>query len=476
MIDDDDIQPSGLSLLLRGALLGLLLLGFVALLVGHLIGEARRHYHKPPDWSRTPGIRVLLSDPIRGREEHDRVLVTAYQDCQVVTPQDADRSMLLRAGERVEFFASGSEGLVVRDFTGGEEGGALWPVTQVLVVPAALSPMDDGWRRRPSHYEAADRGAAWRVHFQEQPYRGILRLQAASAQTLLAINDLPIEAYLEGLLQAEMSGGWPEQALKAQAIAGRSYAYAHKYDSATRPFDLRDGGPDPTYRGTGRGSLTIDAAVLETHGQILTVAGEPFVAHFHAASGGYTASITDLDPQASTVVQHLPLTDVMRARSDPWHERGIVATDSADTHGRLEVELLMSRLREILGDLGHEVWPNRIEAVRHGDGSNRVASVFIRVWNGARQPVFPDLEMTGHEFRQLVGPDVIRSTLWLEGPERPQEAGEEQQPRFRFVTAGWGHGVGMSQISAFAMAEAGWDARRVLAFFYNGAQIERHWW
>ena len=113
----------------------------------------------------------------------------------------------------------------------------------------------------------------------DRDYHGQLDIYCPVSDRCFVINQLPLESYVAGLLQAELSGSWPLEALKAQAIAGRSYAYAHQLQPRSLgkgqviDYHLSDGGEDPSYRGSGPAAVKIDWAVEETRGQILSWQG-----------------------------------------------------------------------------------------------------------------------------------------------------------------------------------------------------------
>src|SRR5690606_40753395 len=115
-----------------------------------------------------------------------------------------------------------------------------------------------------------------------------LEVRFVSSKQVHAINLLPIEAYVEGVIAIEMKASYPLEALKAQAIASRTYAYAKAWAAhlGKRPFDLSDALDDQDYHGHGLGGDTTARAVRETAGQILLTPRlrQPFVPQFCAAN------------------------------------------------------------------------------------------------------------------------------------------------------------------------------------------------
>lgn len=121
-------------------------------------------------------------------------------------------------------------------------------------------------------------------------YRGLVDVVPNAQGRLSVINTLDLETYLRGVVPRELGPGeYPNlEALKAQAVAARTYAYANRGKRAKEGFDLLDTVADQVYGGRdGEASLT-DQAVRETAGLIATYRGRPIQALFTATSGGAT--------------------------------------------------------------------------------------------------------------------------------------------------------------------------------------------
>ena len=122
-------------------------------------------------------------------------------------------------------------------------------------------------------------------------WRGGLRVVHFTAG-LSAINVVPVEDYLRGVLTREVSSRWPAEALKAQAVAARSYAAIHFGSSGA--FDLYSDSRSQAYGGADAEAAATDAAVAATRGQVPTYAGKPIAAFFFSTSGGYTENIENV--------------------------------------------------------------------------------------------------------------------------------------------------------------------------------------
>jgi SpoIID/LytB domain protein len=131
-------------------------------------------------------------------------------------------------------------------------------------------------------------GGDFRAGAEQRRYAGILQIIPKGAATILPVNLLPMEDYLKGVVPAEMPPYWGVEALKAQAIAGRTYAIGR----VGRPgdFDLRASDLDQAYSGLTDQRAESNAAVDGTRGQVLTYQGQLITAFYMASDGGHTES------------------------------------------------------------------------------------------------------------------------------------------------------------------------------------------
>jgi stage II sporulation protein D len=121
-------------------------------------------------------------------------------------------------------------------------------------------------------------------------YRGQI-LVDISGKRLRAINELPLEQYLYGVVTAEMPSAWLPAALEAQAVAARSYGLANR--QAAGPFDVFADGRSQAYLGVSAESVAGRQAVDETAGQVLLYNGTVADTLFSSSTGGWTQSAAD---------------------------------------------------------------------------------------------------------------------------------------------------------------------------------------
>ncbi len=259
--------------------------------------------------------------------------------------------------------------------------------------------------------------------------------------------DLSTEDYLCGVLAAEMPASFPEEALKAQAVAARSYLLSRGSsgrhpDAAicTDPCCCQAWLSEEAMRERWgaeyeTNAAKIRAAVEATAGEVLCYEGQPILAAFHSSSASATedsAAIWNPRPYLVSVSSPETEADVPGYRS----ELRCWPTDFRDTLLSLRPEADFS------GPIGR--WIGEIRR----DESGRVAEAELGgVFFG------------GAELRQLFSLRSTAFTLSLE------------DGLFIFSVTGFGHGVGMSQYGAKVLAEQGADYREILAHYYPGTEL-----
>lgn len=139
-------------------------------------------------------------------------------------------------------------------------------------------------------------------------YRGILRIQNNNKK-LTVINDICIEQYLQSVLPAEMPTSWNKEALKAQAIAARTYAIANYGKHASKGFDLVDTKYDQVYNGITDETEATNKAVLETTGIVMTYNDKPINAMYSSSAGGQTRSAQQVYGNNIPYLQSVPSFD-----------------------------------------------------------------------------------------------------------------------------------------------------------------------
>jgi len=275
-----------------------------------------------------------------------------------------------------------------------------------------------------------------------RPYRGSIEI-APGKQGLMVINEVPIEAYLAGIINNEISSKWHEDVIKTQAVIARTYALFNRNKRASSPWHVESSVMGQVYSGAASEDQAAQSAVRDTAGEVLTFGGEPALTVYHSNAGGMT--------EASRAVwsRDYPYLKPVESSFDavaPRYEWDYTATAAG----------LGEELRRSGRSIGDPVELEVIETTSTG----RVSSLVLRDSEGR------EIRMTGEELRSVIGYSVIRSSMF-----KVERGGE----MFVFKGKGSGHGVGLSQWGAKGMAESGYSYRQILLHFYPGTELVKLW-
>ncbi len=144
-------------------------------------------------------------------------------------------------------------------------------------------------------------------------YRGSLEFRPTGAGGVYTVDAVGLDDYLRGVIAAEMPSGWAPEALKAQAVAARTYAITT--DLAGTFYNLYADTRSQMYRGVSAETPATDAAVAATAGQIVTYQGVPAITYFFSSSGGHTENVEDAWPGAAA-------SPWLRGVDDPYDGAG----------------------------------------------------------------------------------------------------------------------------------------------------------
>jgi len=272
-------------------------------------------------------------------------------------------------------------------------------------------------------------------------YRGDLDVEADKTGQLSAINRLDLEDYLRGVLPREVPAKWPMAALKAQAVASRTYALYRMTQAGGLSSDVSADVLSQVYGGRNAEHWRTNQAIKQTRGKALVYQEELVPAFFHASCGGHTENALFVWNLDSEVLQGTVCPYCIDRPSYTWKH---------NFHART--------VQEQLGKQGYPIGAiDSIEVTRQNP-SGRAVLLQIHDSDNAT------LTIPATEFRSILGPDVVRSTrfeVMMQGYY------------FDLVGYGWGHGVGMCQQGACGMALVGKKMPEILKFYYNGATLEK---
>ncbi len=281
------------------------------------------------------------------------------------------------------------------------------------------------WRSRSLWVEPAGDGYVW---IGDRWYRGRTQLVPTS-KGLTAVNHVNLEHYLYSVLGAEMSPSWPLEALKAQAVAARSFAL-HKRSSGTSVYDVTNTTSSQVYKGIETEAQSTHQAVNATAGQVMTYGGKVILAAFHSSSGGHTENVEDI------WTQPLPY---LRGVAD--YDMGAPVFQWTKSFSRGEMSRLISGVGNVVS-----MTPER----RTPQG--RVVTMKVQGDRGTKR-------VSGNDLRSALG---LRSTLF---------AVSSTGSGFQIDGRGYGHGLGLSQWGAHNLAAQGTNYQQILGHYYQSATL-----
>ena len=141
-------------------------------------------------------------------------------------------------------------------------------------------------------------------------YRGIIKVQNVNGK-LTVINDVGLEDYIKGVVPSEMPSSWNMEALKAQAIAARSYAMSNLGKHGAQGFDLVDTTADQVYGGASAERETTNQAVNDTKGIVITYDSKIICAYYSASAGGQSVTASDAWGSNLPYIRSVPSYDGM---------------------------------------------------------------------------------------------------------------------------------------------------------------------
>ncbi|SDY85281.1 SpoIID/LytB domain-containing protein [Tindallia californiensis] len=269
-------------------------------------------------------------------------------------------------------------------------------------------------------------------------YRGAVTALIDNNNRLSIINVLPMEKYLYGVVPREVPHSWPEEALKAQAVAARGFAVAslNKYESLG--FHLCSTVNSQVYGGYEAEQQRTNHAVDATRGQIITYNGHLAIPYYHSTSGGHTEDSENIWTNAVPYVRGVSDQYSYSSPHTNW-EKTISGEEARD---------LLKNHNIMIGELEHMY-------VAEISSNGRVLSFMVEGSLGHS-------ELIKQESRNVFG---LRSS-WF------QLEYDTKNDIYYFEGKGFGHGIGMSQYGAKGMAEAGYRYDDILKHYFTGVSIQ----
>lgn len=299
----------------------------------------------------------------------------------------------------------------------------------------------------------------------EAVYKGIIELYT-TAEGVVMINQLPVETYLEHVVPSEMPASYALEALKAQTICARSYAYRQMESMAYPEYKAHvDDSTSYQVYGNSAKSDRTTCAVKETEGEVLEYQGEIIPAYFFSTSCGKTAGIEAWKMKENESFAYLKSVSVCDLKGRdyekdlPWY--------------RWEAKVSKQQLRDLLEiyakvELGEL---EKLEILKTGEGGivlevkavGSKGELVVQTENKIRKALGDSsYQIKRNDGSFVAGSDLLPSAFFTL---------ENDRDNYVIRGGGYGHGIGMSQNGANEMAKAGLSYQEILAFFYNGTEI-----
>ena len=344
-------------------------------------------------------------------------------------------------------------------------------------------------------------------------YRGFIELGRFANNRITAVNIVNIEDYLLSVVPSEMPASWHIEALKAQAVAARTFTVFRLGRMASRGYDLCDTTFSQVYSGVANEHENTTRAVNETRGMLIFHNGLPIEAVYSSSSGGVTENSENAWGTALPYLRSVQEINEPGARE--WTRtvtlsqiNQFLAAQNVNIGGATAIRLDKSpqgRVQEltIIGATGNHIV--RLESIRSfftpsldsrnftiiggttttttqmptQNHSLALQQAFVRNSVGAVTSTnLPGLHVIG-----VAGNSVIGNSVSVAGAGGTANLGGTVQGGQTAATVtsigysielsgrGWGHGVGMSQHGAHGMAQMGFDFRQILMHYYTGVVI-----
>jgi stage II sporulation protein D len=301
-----------------------------------------------------------------------------------------------------------------------------------------------------------------RILLNGRPYRGALEMVPADDDgRLLVLNLIHVEEYLKGVVPAEIGKltGQELEALKAQAVAARTYSLSRLGQYAERGYDLEATVADQVYKGAGGEDPLASRAVELTRGEVLVSQGKLISAYYHSNSGGMTEDVEKVwdVPRESYLVPVEDESCCSWSETFAWQENWTKETLQRNLRAFLRVSAALPE-----GEFGNLL--NLQIAGRSPSG--RVEVLKVTTDTGTYR-------IRGDRIRWALrkgsrSESILPSTCFDLVIERDTN-GDIRQVKAQ--GRGNGHGVGMCQIGAIGMARKGHVYQDILKLYYSDAQM-----
>lgn len=316
-------------------------------------------------------------------------------------------------------------------------------------------------RERIDEVNIIPRGGGNRVHLGSDRYRGILRI-LPRGEVIRIINIVYMEDYLRGVVPPEIGPRTEDEmeAVKAQAVAARTYAMAHLKQYNGEPYDIKSSIMDQLYSGVDVENKLVNKAIDRTTGRVIMYHDDLINAYYHSTCGGRTDDIADVWDKKE--VPYLKSVDDGAACSWSKYYNWTETFTERQLRGRIEQYMASDRGRDL------RIGPITDVIIGERSAGGRILKLLIRTDDDVYR-------FQKDRIRWVIGrtsnPDLILpSDRFDVDIERDAN---QNIVRVTFRGQGYGHGVGMCQCGAIGHSREGWSFEQILTHYYTDVEIRK---
>jgi len=321
-------------------------------------------------------------------------------------------------------------------------------------------------------------------------YRGGIEVLRQAESDMTVINVLPLEEYLYGVVPGEIEASSHPEALKAQAVAARTYTVNNLSKYKHLNFNLCSTTYSQVYKGYSVEHPATNKAVDDTRGEIVTYNAKPAEVYYFSSSGGKTEDVKNV--WGSSGYPYLVSVDDPYESGNSWHYNW-------------QVSYTAQKIGEIMAQRGYNIGYILGIYITKRSEAGRATELVVKgskgeqVYKNSNTRSFLSLDSQWYEITtdsdvavlaqdgstvnsQLNGKKVLTasgletiktsSSISLAGSDNAKRKVPSVPTVYTFTGKGWGHAVGMSQEGAKGMAKAGFTYKEILTHYFTGTEVE----
>ncbi|MFW5891195.1 MAG: SpoIID/LytB domain-containing protein [bacterium] len=299
---------------------------------------------------------------------------------------------------------------------------------------------------------------------EDRQYRGRINIKPNSANSFNVINNLSLTEYLLSVVPAEMPSFWPDEALKAQTVAARSYTLNNLGRHANKGYDLCANVHCAAYNGVESENIRTNRAVMETRGEVAKYDDEIIDAVFNSNSGGFVENSEEIwgNDHPHLVENHTMKEDDYQFPLSPTQlYKWLINKPSSYS------------LNKYINENNYR-WLKltSIDYIKERYNLSEIKNIIIR--ERSKGGTVQKIEIISKDKNLIIKGDNIRSALGgLRSSRFVMEKiySNNEIQEVLFYGGGFGHSVGLDQSAAAGLAESGNKYEDIIKYFYKDVKI-----